>query len=145
MFFNGKGEKCFNRNNFQKGGYCWQFKGKKTFQTTFDAAALEFSRKTVIMPLSYGGSPRMVIRNNGSGAEASSPLRCVSAGGLARHPIKKHRRLIGLRCFCFCRIWDGEKVVWKSIECTYSNNGKALHPFVTVRQHQAAFSLARPK
>ena len=31
----------------------------------------------------------MVIRNNGSGAEASSPLRCVSAGGLARHPIKK--------------------------------------------------------
>jgi len=40
----------------------------------------------------YGGSPRMVIRNTGSGAEASSPLWWASAGGSARHLIQKCRR-----------------------------------------------------
>ena len=34
-----------------------------------------------------GGSPRMVILSNGSGAEASSPLKKASAEGQARHPI----------------------------------------------------------
>jgi len=34
-----------------------------------------------------GGSPRMVILSNGSGAEASSPLGKTSAEGQARHPI----------------------------------------------------------
>ena len=35
----------------------------------------------------HGGSPRMVILSNGSGAEASSPLKSVSAGGRARRLI----------------------------------------------------------
>ena len=49
-------------------------------------------------------SPRMIIRNNGSGAKPAA-LRCV--GGLAHHPIKTPK-VIGLRCFFFNRSGMGK-------------------------------------
>ena len=52
-------------------------------------AALPLAKSPIsaIMRDFIGGSPRMAILSNGSGAEASSPLKKASAGGQARHPI----------------------------------------------------------
>ncbi len=56
--------------------------------TRFQAAlSLAKSPISAIMRDFIGGSPRMVILSNGSGAEASSPLGKTSAEGQARHPI----------------------------------------------------------
>ena len=49
------------------------------------------SAPSAIMRGFIGGSPRMAILSNGSGAEASSPLEKTSAGGQARRPISKSR------------------------------------------------------
>ena len=58
---------------------------------TGSLTSLAKSAPSAIMRGFIGGSPRMAILSNGSGAEASSPLEKTSAGGRARRPISKSR------------------------------------------------------